>query len=298
MRRFFAFAVLAALCLSAPAKAETFPAHSDLFVNDHAGVLDPAAEDGLRATLGALATETGIEMTVLTIRSRDDYDPSASIEAFATGLFNDWGIGRADRNDGILVLVATADREMRIELGSAYGQGYDVLAQDIISRFFLPDFRAGDHQRGNRRDGRPDRPAALSTIAGRGFAERGGRCAQLAARPRRRPSRRAHRGAAPDRRCELCIAPLPILRPHRHETQARNHPAPDGRRRRTWRRTDTLPALRLSRRPDLRDPATVRVAQGRVVRRGTVIRRRGHGTLVGRGGRTAPAPCLRTGSRR
>ena len=148
MRRFFAFAVLAALCLSAPAKAETFPAHSDLFVNDHAGVLDPAAEDGLRATLGALATETGIEMTVLTIRSRDDYDPSASIEAFATGLFNDWGIGRADRNDGILVLVATADREMRIELGSAYGQGYDVLAQDIISRFFLPDFRAGDHQRG------------------------------------------------------------------------------------------------------------------------------------------------------
>lgn len=148
MRRFFALAVLVALSLSVSAGAQTYPAHPDLFVNDHAGVLDAAAEDGLRATLGALAAQTGIEMTVLTIRSRDDFDPSASIEAFATGLFNDWGIGRADRNDGILVLVATADREMRIELGSAYDQGYDVLAQDIISRFFLPDFRDGDHQRG------------------------------------------------------------------------------------------------------------------------------------------------------
>ncbi len=148
MRRFFAFAILVALSWSAPAGADTYPAHPDLFVNDHARVLDPAAEDGLRATLAALKAETGIEMTVLTIRSRDDYDSSASIEAFATGLFNDWGIGRADRNDGILVLVATADREMRIELGSAYNQDYDVLAQDIIGRFYLPDFRAGDYQSG------------------------------------------------------------------------------------------------------------------------------------------------------
>src|SRR5690606_18788505 len=86
--------------------------------------------------------------TVLTIATRGDYDPSPSIEAFATGLFNAWGIGDASRNDGILVLVATNEREMRLELGAAYDQGYDVLAQDIVSRFFLPDIRDGDPARG------------------------------------------------------------------------------------------------------------------------------------------------------
>ncbi|WP_347313545.1 TPM domain-containing protein [Defluviimonas sp. SAOS-178_SWC] len=148
MFRFVTVVILSALLWSGLAKAEVYPPYMDAFVSDLAGALDPAAENGLRTMLETLEAETGVEMTVLTIRTRDDYAPSASIEAFATGLFNDWGIGRADRNDGILVLVAVADREMRIALGSAYGQGYDVLAQDIISRFFLPDFRDGDYQRG------------------------------------------------------------------------------------------------------------------------------------------------------
>lgn len=148
MRPFLALVALISLGWMDPARAEVYPAHPDPFVNDLAEVLDQPAEDALRATLDALAAETGVEMTVLTIRSRDDFDASPSIEAFATGLFNDWGIGRAGRNDGILVLVATADREMRIELGSAYDQGYDVLAQDIVNRFFLPDFRDGDYARG------------------------------------------------------------------------------------------------------------------------------------------------------
>ena len=123
--------------------AEPYPQSLDLHINDFAEVIDQETETTSRVALATLLSETGIEMTVVTIRSRDDYDPSASIETFARGLFNDWGVGNADNNDGIMILVATADRETRIQLGSAYDQAYDVIAQDIISGDMVPEFRQG-----------------------------------------------------------------------------------------------------------------------------------------------------------
>lgn len=132
----------------AMAVAASVPAPGDLFVNDLADVLTPADEDRLRDELAALKDETGVEMTVLTIRARDDFGDAPSIEALAGRVFDAWGVGDAERNDGILVLVAAEDREMRLQLGAAYDQDYDVLAQDIIDRYFLPDFRDGDLARG------------------------------------------------------------------------------------------------------------------------------------------------------
>jgi uncharacterized protein len=135
---------------SGPLMADPYPAYQDLFVNDYAEVLAPADESDLRAKLSALKAETGIEMTVLTIQTRADYDASPSIEAFATGLFNAWGVGDATRDDGLLVLVATVDREMRLELGAGYDTGYDVLAGDMVDRYFLPGFRDQDYAGGIR----------------------------------------------------------------------------------------------------------------------------------------------------
>jgi uncharacterized protein len=132
-----------ALLFAIPASADPYPAYRDPFVNDYALAIDDDAEARIRASLETLKAETGIEATVLTIPTRDTYDPSPSLEAFATGLFNTWGIGDATRNDGILILVVTLDREMRIELGAGYDRGYDVLAKSILDRFFLPAFGEG-----------------------------------------------------------------------------------------------------------------------------------------------------------
>lgn len=137
-----------ALLLPGVAAAEPYPAHGDPYLNDLAEVIAPDAAGRLGKVLEDLRTRTGIQMTVLTIPSRGDYDDSPSIESFATGLFNAWGVGRAQFNDGILVLVATEDREMRVELGAGYDQGYDVIAQDIVNKRFLPEFRNGDYSAG------------------------------------------------------------------------------------------------------------------------------------------------------
>ncbi|KEO52031.1 TPM domain-containing protein [Thioclava pacifica] len=126
------------------ASAEPYPAYQSLGVNDFAKVLTAAEVKSLDAKLGDLRDKTGIEFTVLTLPSRSDYDPSPTLESFATRLFNGWGIGNAERNDGILLMVLVQDREVRIELGSGYSPEYDIPAQDIIRTAILPAFRDGD----------------------------------------------------------------------------------------------------------------------------------------------------------
>jgi uncharacterized protein len=71
-----------------------------------------------------------------------------TLEAYATALFDHWGVGKAETNDGVMVLVFRDDRAMRLELGAAYGRDWDRVAQDVVERHFLNAFATGDYVRG------------------------------------------------------------------------------------------------------------------------------------------------------
>ncbi len=107
------------------ATAQTYPINHDTYVNDYADLLTNFQESVLCKTLIDLRKNRDIEMTVLTIERRSDYEQTVSNETFATALFNHWGIGDATRNDGVLFLVSRFDRDMRIEVGSGYGATHD-----------------------------------------------------------------------------------------------------------------------------------------------------------------------------
>ena len=143
MLRLVAFVCLLALAL--PAAAQEFPQPLSTTVNDYAGLLEPERAARLVERLAALERDTGIQMTVVTMARKADHWPGVRLEDFATALFNTWGVGDATRNDGILVLVLPEDREMRIELGMAYGRDWDAAAARIVERDFLPAFRNGDY---------------------------------------------------------------------------------------------------------------------------------------------------------
>lgn len=143
-------AILFALLLPGLAAAQDYPAYDNIWVNDQANIIDDTAEVRITGALQTLGEETGVQATVLTLHTRWGY-PGESLEDFATGLFNDWGIGDAERNDGILVLVLSDDREMRVELGSGYGTGYNGVAQDIIDEIFIPAFGSNDFSGGIER---------------------------------------------------------------------------------------------------------------------------------------------------
>lgn len=141
------FALLLCL-LGSPLIAQPFPNPDTTLVNDFAGVLDAGAEARIADSLQSLRDDHDIQMTVVTIGSRGDYGDFESIESFATGMFNAWGVGSATRNDGIMILVANVDREMRIELGAGYPADWNAVAANVIRNNFRPAFRDGDMQRG------------------------------------------------------------------------------------------------------------------------------------------------------
>lgn len=130
------------------AAGQELPGYTSTTINDFADLLPQDMADRLSSDLQTLREETGIEMTVVTISSRATYGDNTSIESFATRLFNQWGVGDTDRNDGILVLVSPGDREMRVELGSGWDPIWDDRAKNVIDFHFLPYFRDAEYARG------------------------------------------------------------------------------------------------------------------------------------------------------
>jgi uncharacterized protein len=139
-----------ALFMAGPVAAQTYPDPASTTINDFAGLLSPEAETEIGAELAALREETGVEMTVVTLSRKDMFAPNQTLEQFAGGLFDQWGIGNKTRNDGVLFLVLHSDREVRIELGEAYGQDWQIASQAVIDRSVLPAFGEDRYEDGIR----------------------------------------------------------------------------------------------------------------------------------------------------
>lgn len=144
----FPLAFVLALCVATLSNAQSYPEYSSTTVNDFSGLLSPEAEARIVAQLDALKADTDIEMTVVTLSRRAMFTDTQTLEEFAAGLFNHWGIGDKKRNDGILVLVLHSDREMRIELGKAFGHKWNTVAAMVVDRSFLPLFKQGQYEAG------------------------------------------------------------------------------------------------------------------------------------------------------
>ena len=127
-----------------------YPSPDDGYVTDIANLLTEAQEKQIEDWLYACEEENGFEMAVVTIGAIKDYPgtDNRSVEAFATGLFNQYGIGNMPKNDGVLLLVAVKDREARIELGDGYGSDRDKDAERIMQTVIVPEFRNGRYDRG------------------------------------------------------------------------------------------------------------------------------------------------------
>ncbi|MEM7745037.1 MAG: TPM domain-containing protein [Pseudomonadota bacterium] len=149
MYRLLAFAVVALFVLvQAPAMAGPYPDYRNGYLNDFVEILGAEDASAVEQMLRGVRAEHGIEMTVAIIASRQNFDPANSLEAFATRMFNGWGIGDPERNDGVLFLVVTDDREMRLELGAGYADAWDRQAEQIVQNIMVPNFRDGKMAQG------------------------------------------------------------------------------------------------------------------------------------------------------
>lgn len=144
------FVLIFTALLAMPVIAQSgYPARQDAHVNDYAALLTAEEEAELSSMLQSVQTESGIEGVVVTVNSIAAYGTGdESIESFATNLFNRWGIDDEETNDGFLILVTAADRDVRIELGHAYGRRYDEAMQRVIDEEMLPAFREENYSDG------------------------------------------------------------------------------------------------------------------------------------------------------
>jgi uncharacterized protein len=147
-----ALSIVVLLCCSffviPSAFAQAFPRPTGR-VNDFANVIDPAVEAEIDHRLDLLEQHTSSEIAVATVQSLGGLSSSD----YANRLFKAWGVGQANTDNGVLVVIGIADRDMAIEVG--YGlEGVlpDGLAGQIIRDQFTPRFKAGDYS-GGIRDG-------------------------------------------------------------------------------------------------------------------------------------------------
>ncbi|MEK7604236.1 MAG: TPM domain-containing protein [Patescibacteria group bacterium] len=132
----------ALLSLAPIAFAYTSPGSPSGYVNDFARVLSTEAIQTLNAELTAFEQSTSNEITVVTVPNMGgDY-----IENYAVKLFEEWGVGKEDRDNGILLLLSIEERAMRIEVGYGLeGALPDSLAQRILDNEMTPKLKAGDY---------------------------------------------------------------------------------------------------------------------------------------------------------
>jgi uncharacterized protein len=110
-------------------------------VLDLADILPAVEEAELDRRLRHLHARTGDALVVVSVKSLE----GESIENYAYGLFNDWGIGDDQSMRGLLLLVAPAERKVRIEVGCGLESTIsDVTAGRIIRDSITPKYRDGD----------------------------------------------------------------------------------------------------------------------------------------------------------
>lgn len=139
-------AMLQLLLLSGTTNAQEqyFPELTGRVV-DQAGLLDEATIAALDTQLAAHENETSNQLVVVTLTSLNGYE----IADFANQLGRHWQIGSSEKDNGILLVVASNDHKVRIEVGYGLEGGLtDSLASIIVQRDVLPEFRQNKYADG------------------------------------------------------------------------------------------------------------------------------------------------------
>ncbi|WP_207259545.1 YgcG family protein, partial [Pseudomonas sp. FW305-56] len=114
-------------------------------VVDNAQMIEPAVREQLVQQLNAHEKSTGEQLVVVTLPDLQ----GADIADFGYQLGRYWGIGQKDKNNGALLIVARAERKLRIEVG--YGledRLTDAQSSVIINQVITPAFKAGNFSKG------------------------------------------------------------------------------------------------------------------------------------------------------
>lgn len=150
-RRWGALALSALLALALPvaAFAASVPEPTaDFYVNDYAGVLSDSTKSDIIEKNDGLYSATGAQIVVSVIQNTG----GISMPQYAYEMANDWGVGSAEKDNGVLLLLSIGDDDYQCLQGSGLES---LLPTTTLSRILQeelePDFAAKNYDAGVRK---------------------------------------------------------------------------------------------------------------------------------------------------
>jgi len=120
-------------------------ADATAFVSNPDGILSSETVSLLDAQLYELANQTTAEVALVAVNSIG----ANEIEDFANSLFNHWGIGKAGKDNGVLILFVLDQRAVRFEVGYGLeGALPDAICKRIQTQVMIPEFKNENYDAG------------------------------------------------------------------------------------------------------------------------------------------------------
>ena len=121
------------------------PANPPKLVNDFAHSMTAEQVAELEARLVNFDKTTSTQISIVTVKSIGSYE----VAQYSVELANRWKIGRASKNNGVLVLAAIDDRKINISTGYGLeGALPDAVCGRIIRNEIVPAFKTGNYYEG------------------------------------------------------------------------------------------------------------------------------------------------------
>ncbi len=146
-------ACLSCLCLLAvwllPVRAEELPEPTaDFYVNDYAGIFTEQQRTELLEAARALDRETTAQLVILTVKTTGGQE----ISEYALEVGRNWGIGSKDKDNGVLLVLATEGRTVYVSVGYGLeGALPDSKVGRLLDQYAMPSYRENNFADGTSR---------------------------------------------------------------------------------------------------------------------------------------------------
>lgn len=127
-----------------PMASVHFPAPTGWVVDEAAKLSDSTRQD-LALKAEAISRNNGPEIAVVTVHDMG----GESVEQYSMHLAEKWKVGKRSSDNGVILLVAMAERKIRIEVGTGLEPKLtDSQAKRIIDEAITPSLKQGDFDGG------------------------------------------------------------------------------------------------------------------------------------------------------
>ena len=118
----------------------------DGFINDYGHVFTKAQKNELSKIVYDYSRKITRQIVVITV---DRINPYNDIHKYATDLGNTWGIGTAEKDNGLIIVLCKPCRKISIATGTGTEKILtDEICKEVIDKSIIPEFKKGDFYKG------------------------------------------------------------------------------------------------------------------------------------------------------